>query len=154
MKRSYIIVFCAVLSVLFCNPLVTYSQELSCPRVFVFTDVNNEPDDEESLVRFFVYSNEYDVEGLLANTSCWLKRDTREDLSSVGTSDPDGDDLTVEWWIYPEAGTTKGAVLHKENANTVTVDLSGITKSSTIHVIFQVNDNPNLYAYRRVVIMV
>lgn len=58
-----------------------YSQRLSSvPRVFVFTDISNEPDDEESLVRFLVYSNEYDIEGLVACTSCWLKEGVREDL--------------------------------------------------------------------------
>jgi hypothetical protein len=31
-------------------------------RVFVLTDISNEPDDEESMVRFLVYANEYDVE--------------------------------------------------------------------------------------------
>lgn len=50
------------------------------PRVFVLTDIANEPDDEESLVRFLVYANEYDVEGLVATTSTWLKKGTREDL--------------------------------------------------------------------------
>ncbi|MEK7677017.1 MAG: nucleoside hydrolase-like domain-containing protein [Verrucomicrobiota bacterium] len=49
-------------------------------RVFVLTDISNEPDDEESLVRFLVYANEYDVEGLAATTSTWLKNKTREDL--------------------------------------------------------------------------
>ena len=44
-------------------------------RVIVLTDISNEPDDEQSLVRFLVYSNEYDVEGLIATTSVWL-RDT------------------------------------------------------------------------------
>ena len=44
-------------------------------RVIVLTDISNEPDDEESLVRFLVYSSEYDVEGLIATTSVWL-RDT------------------------------------------------------------------------------
>jgi hypothetical protein len=44
-------------------------------RVIVLTDISNEPDDEESLVRFLVYSNEYAVEGLIATTSVWL-RDT------------------------------------------------------------------------------
>ena len=43
-------------------------------RVFVLTDISNEPDDEESLVRFLVYANEYDVEGLVATTSTWLKK--------------------------------------------------------------------------------
>src|SRR5687768_9235849 len=38
-------------------------------RVVVLTDIGNEPDDAESFVRFLVYSNEYDVEGLVATTS-------------------------------------------------------------------------------------
>ena len=50
------------------------------PRVFVLTDISNEPDDEESMVRFLVYSNEYDVEGLVATTSIWLRNKTRLDL--------------------------------------------------------------------------
>ena len=49
-------------------------------RVFVLTDISNEPDDEESMVRFLVYSNEYDIEGLVATTSTWLREKTREDL--------------------------------------------------------------------------
>ena len=49
-------------------------------RVLVLTDISNEPDDEESLVRFLVYSNEYDVEGLIATTSQHLRSRTREDL--------------------------------------------------------------------------
>jgi hypothetical protein len=50
------------------------------PRVFILTDISNEPDDEESMVRFLVYANEYEVEGLVATTSTWLRKKTREDL--------------------------------------------------------------------------
>ncbi len=49
-------------------------------RVLVLTDISNEPDDAESLVRFLVYSNEYDVEGLVATTSTHLRTGPREDL--------------------------------------------------------------------------
>jgi hypothetical protein len=49
-------------------------------RVFVLTDIANEPDDEESLVRFLVYANQYDIEGLVATTSTHLRKSTREDL--------------------------------------------------------------------------
>jgi len=49
-------------------------------RVIVLTDISNEPDDEESMVRFLVYSNEYDVEGIIATTSTWLRNRTRLDL--------------------------------------------------------------------------
>jgi hypothetical protein len=50
------------------------------PRLIVLTDVSNEPDDEESLVRLLVYSNEYDLEGLIATTSTWLRINPRPDL--------------------------------------------------------------------------
>lgn len=36
------------------------------PRVFVLTDIENEPDDAISLVRFLTYANHWDVEGLVA----------------------------------------------------------------------------------------
>ncbi|HLL65764.1 MAG TPA: nucleoside hydrolase-like domain-containing protein [Micromonosporaceae bacterium] len=49
-------------------------------RVAVLTDISNEPDDEESLVRFLVYSNEYDVETLIATTSRHLRTGPRADL--------------------------------------------------------------------------
>ncbi len=48
-------------------------------RVFVLTDITNEPDDQESLVRFLVYANEYEVEGLVATTSTHLRNKARKD---------------------------------------------------------------------------
>ena len=45
----------------------------SRPRIIVLTDITNEPDDQESLVRFLVYANEFEVEGLIATTSTWLR---------------------------------------------------------------------------------
>jgi hypothetical protein len=49
-------------------------------RVVVLTDISNEPDDEMSLVRFLVYANEFEVEGLIATTSVWLRDKLRADL--------------------------------------------------------------------------
>jgi hypothetical protein len=43
------------------------------PRVIVISDIGNEPDDQMSLVRFLLYSNEFDVEALIAATSTWQK---------------------------------------------------------------------------------
>jgi hypothetical protein len=37
------------------------------PRVIVETDAGGDPDDEQSLVRFLLYTNEFDVEGIIAN---------------------------------------------------------------------------------------
>lgn len=56
-----------------------YSAQAEKQRVFVLTDISNEPDDEESMVRFLVYANEYDIEGLVATTSTHLRNRTRED---------------------------------------------------------------------------
>ncbi len=47
-------------------------------RVFVLTDIENEPDDAQSLVRFLTYSNHWDVEGIVATTSCWQRNKTAE----------------------------------------------------------------------------
>jgi hypothetical protein len=50
------------------------------PRLIVLTDLSNEPDDEESFVRLLVYADQFDVEGLIATTSTWLRTNPREDL--------------------------------------------------------------------------
>ena len=36
-------------------------------RLLIETDAGGDPDDEQSLVRFFVYANEWDIEGIIAN---------------------------------------------------------------------------------------
>ena len=43
------------------------------PRVIVISDIGNEPDDQMSLVRLLLYSNELDIEALIATTSTWQK---------------------------------------------------------------------------------
>ena len=76
------------------------------PRVIVLTDITNEPDDEESMVRFLVYSNEYDVEGLIATTSVWLRdkvrpENIRERIEAFGQV---RDRLLKHAADYPRAG--------------------------------------------------
>src|SRR6186997_3139781 len=49
---------------------VAASDENEAPsrrRVIVETDAGGDPDDEQSLVRFLLYANEWDVEGIIAN---------------------------------------------------------------------------------------
>src|SRR5436309_4178496 len=36
-------------------------------RLIIETDAGGDPDDEQSLVRFLVYVNEWDIEGIIAN---------------------------------------------------------------------------------------
>jgi hypothetical protein len=43
------------------------------PRLIVLTDIENEPDDAESLVRFLTYANNFEIEGIIATTSVWQK---------------------------------------------------------------------------------
>lgn len=50
------------------------------PRVFVLTDIGNEPDDQMSLTRFLLYANELNVEGLVATTSTWQRERVHTDM--------------------------------------------------------------------------
>ncbi len=45
-------------------------------RVIVLTDIENEPDDTQSMVRFLVYSNHWDIEALVATTSVHQREKT------------------------------------------------------------------------------
>jgi hypothetical protein len=49
-------------------------------RLVVLTDIANEPDDQMSMVRLLVYSNELDLEGLVATTSTWMRAKVRPDV--------------------------------------------------------------------------
>ncbi|KAI9041311.1 DUF1593-domain-containing protein [Aspergillus affinis] len=54
------------------------------PRVFVLSDIANEPDDAESLVRYLVHSNQFKTEGIVATTSVWLRNETHaEDMIEI-----------------------------------------------------------------------
>lgn len=44
-------------------------------RLIVLTDMENEPDDSQTMVRLLMYSNEIDIEGLIAVTSRWVRKD-------------------------------------------------------------------------------
>jgi hypothetical protein len=49
---------------------------LGHPRVAVISDIGNEPDDQMSFVRLLLYSNELDLEAMIASTSTWQKSAT------------------------------------------------------------------------------
>jgi hypothetical protein len=44
------------------------------PRVVVLTDIENEPDDTQSLVRLLLYANDIELRGLVATTSVHLPK--------------------------------------------------------------------------------
>jgi hypothetical protein len=55
------------------TPLSTFSQTVK-PRVIVLSDIEADPDDTQSLIRFLLYSNQFDVEGIVATTSIHQKK--------------------------------------------------------------------------------
>src|SRR3954463_13267148 len=55
------------------QPVDTFSGH---PRVVILSDIGNEPDDQMSFVRLLLYSNELDLEAMVATTSTWQKTAT------------------------------------------------------------------------------
>ncbi|KAH7113275.1 hypothetical protein B0J11DRAFT_553964 [Dendryphion nanum] len=49
------------------------------PRIFILTDIANEPDDTQSLVRALTHADLYNITGLVAITSFWLPNATYPD---------------------------------------------------------------------------
>lgn len=54
-------------------PLILCAQPSKRLRTLVLTDIENEPDDAQSLVRFLTYANQWDIEGIVATTSIHQK---------------------------------------------------------------------------------
>jgi hypothetical protein len=78
-------------------------------------------------------------------------------LSAVGSTDPDNDQLSYRWWVYPEAGNHRGAVTI-EGASDAAVSFTPPSNGAgaTLHVILEVRDNgtPPLVRYRRSIVQV
>ncbi|MBN8471096.1 DUF1593 domain-containing protein [Corallococcus exiguus] len=78
-------------------------------------------------------------------------------LSATGSSDPDGDTLSYQWFQYVEAGTYAQAVtLTGANTRDVQFTAPTVSTASTVHLVLAVKDNgsPALTRYRRVVVTV
>ena len=81
-QRSVLVFF---LSSLFVgNSVCSYAQGRKAafikPRIIVTTDITNEPDDQESLVRLLLYANDIDIEGLIGSTGVWKLSDPATDV--------------------------------------------------------------------------
>ncbi|MDR3776676.1 MAG: DUF1593 domain-containing protein [Terracidiphilus sp.] len=75
-----LVALCVVLALVAARPLAAQALPpthvdsfAGHPRVIVISDIGNEPDDQMSLVRLLLYSNELDIEALIASTSTWQK---------------------------------------------------------------------------------
>ena len=88
------------------------------PRVIVISDIGNEPDDQMSLVRLLLYSNELDIEGLIATTSTWQKTATHPEtmhklVEAYGQVRPN---LMLHAKGWPEAGDLESKIYQGQTA--------------------------------------
>jgi hypothetical protein len=85
------------------------------------------------------------------------KPEQKVTLSAEGSKDADGDAVDASWFVYPEAGTFKGAINLRRLQGTTTAFVAPPVESpATIHVILRVQDKgaPPLVSYRRAVVTV
>jgi hypothetical protein len=75
------------------------------PRVVIISDIGNEPDDQMSFVRLLLYSNELDLEAMVATTSTWQKTKTHAETMRqlIGTYAQVRPNLLLHAKGWPEA---------------------------------------------------
>ncbi len=61
MKQKILLLLFTVITI------VAYSQDK--PRIIIETDIGGDPDDQATFVRFLLYANEFDIEGIMINSS-------------------------------------------------------------------------------------
>lgn len=88
------------------------------PRVIIISDIGNEPDDQMSFVRLLLYSNEFDLEAMIATTSTWQKTSThpetmRQLIDAYGQVRPN---LMLNAKGWPEAAELASHVYTGQNA--------------------------------------
>lgn len=100
------------------NPLATrVDPYVSKQRIVVMSDIANEPDDQMSMVRFLVYSNEFDVEGLIATTSTWMRKQVRPDVmrTVVGAYEQVRSSLLTHQPGFPTADALRSVIVAGQN---------------------------------------
>ena len=71
--RSIVLIGCFLFACFLTTSV--YASSYIKPRIIVTTDITNEPDDQQSLIRLLVYANNYDIEGLIGSTGIWKLSD-------------------------------------------------------------------------------
>src|SRR5438270_2066885 len=67
MRKTRLLFF--VFTIMFLIAASSSAQTLTKHRLIVITDIGNEPDDFMSMVRLMLYTNQIDIEGIIASTS-------------------------------------------------------------------------------------
>lgn len=84
-----------------------------------------------------------------------IKAGDKVNLTSAGSNDPDGDNLSFRWFVYREAGSFTGNLnLDNPDANDLTFLMPVIGKEESLHLILEVKDSgsPALFSYRRIIL--
>ena len=74
-------------------------------RIVVTTDITNEPDDQESMVRLLAYANDFEIEGLIGSTGIWKLSDPATEVihECIDAYDKVRDNLLLHDSEYPTA---------------------------------------------------
>jgi hypothetical protein len=79
-------------------------------------------------------------------------------LNAFESYDPDGDNLSFLWFVYPEAGSYKKLIKvdGAENAHGAWVRAPEVKKKETAHFVLRVTDKgePPLSGYKRVIVSI
>ncbi len=77
-------------------------------------------------------------------------------LDASRSSDPDGDQLSYQWFFYQEPSTYIGNLTLDGQGDKLTIHIPSDASGSTIHIILRVSDGgiPSLVAYRRLIVKV
>jgi hypothetical protein len=77
-------------------------------------------------------------------------------LDASSSTDADNDSLLFRWYVYPEAGNYKDSlIINNHQSPKTTFQVPANAQGKEIHLILEVRDdgNPQLYDYRRIVII-
>ncbi|KAL7272308.1 hypothetical protein RUND412_004889 [Rhizina undulata] len=82
------------------------------PNIFVLSDISNEPDDTQSLIRFLLYANQFTIHGITATTSYWLNSSTHPEamFAVVDAYEKVVDNLNAHAGGYPSADFLRGKI--------------------------------------------
>ena len=99
------------------------------------------------------------INGVSGKEVVYLRVSSGEEvkLSARDSADPDGDELSYYWMIYPEPGTYKDKIsINNPNAESAGFIAPDVQGNATLHVVLTVKDNgePNLFSYHRAIVTV
>jgi hypothetical protein len=123
------------------------------PQLLVLTDIGGDPDDIQSLRRLLVYSNEFEIKGLIA-TATWGDKKTRKPgvfhvnkdmiLDAISDYDKVRDNLLLHDKDYPTADELRSVTFNGETNRGVDNLVPGRSSAGSNHIIRIVDQSEKL----------